>query len=118
MKKTIITLCLVLLVGCVDMGRVGMHPEMKTAYFDGRPYQAEACLTAAALDQRLYLEKDDPLPNDTKRFNLVQDNETVAWVEITAFGHRQTSATFYYNRTASDIRASVSAMIAECKTLR
>ncbi|MBK5017449.1 hypothetical protein IBT54_004428 [Pantoea sp. S62] len=116
MKRMIVGLSLVLLGGCVDMGRVGLHPDTKTAYFDGHPYQVESCLTVAAQDRRLYLEQDDPLPNGEKRFNLVQDNETVAWVEIAKFSHHQTSATFYYDPKAPDISASVSAMIAACKT--
>ncbi|THB83694.1 hypothetical protein E1N66_14320 [Pantoea allii] len=116
MKKIIIALSLTLLGGCVDMGRVGLHPETKTAYFDGHPYQVESCLTVAAQDRRLYLEQDDPLPAGEKRFNLVQDNETVAWVEMAKFSHHQTSATFYYDPKASDISASVSAIITACKT--
>ncbi|MFW0698535.1 hypothetical protein [Pantoea sp. R13S299] len=116
MKRMIVGLSLVLLGGCVDMGRVGLHPDTKTAYFDGHPYQVESCLTVAAQDRRLYLEQDDPLPNGGKRFNLVEDNETIAWVEISKFSHHQTSATFYYDPKAADISASVSAMIAACKT--
>lgn len=118
MKKIIIALSLSLLGGCVDMGRVGLHPDTKTAYFNGHPYQVESCLTEAAQDRRLYLEQDDPLPNGGKRFNLWQDNETVAWVEIAKFSHHQTAATFYYNPKDSDISTAVLAMIAQCKTQR
>lgn len=55
MKKIIIALSISLLGGCVDMGRVGLHPTTKTAYFNGHPFQVESCLSVAAQDQRLYL---------------------------------------------------------------
>jgi hypothetical protein len=116
MKKMIIALSISLLGGCVNMGRVGLHPKTETAYFDGHPYQAEACLTVAAQDRGLELAQDDPLPDGGKRYNLKQDNETAAWVEIAKFSHHQSSATFYYDPKASDVSASVSAMIAACKT--
>lgn len=115
MKKIIIALSISLLGGCIDMGRVGLHPEMKTAYFDGHSYQVESCLNVAAQDQKRYLEQDDPLPNGMKRYNLEQNNETVAWVEIAKFSHHQTSATFYYDPKAPDISTVISAMIAQCK---
>ncbi|WP_229518692.1 hypothetical protein [Pantoea agglomerans] len=50
MKKIIIALSISLLGGCVDMGRVGLHPTTKTAYFDGHPFQVESCLNVAAQD--------------------------------------------------------------------
>lgn len=117
MKRLIIALSVSLLGGCVDMGRVGLHPETKTAWFDGHPYQVESCLTAMAQNQRAYLEQDDPLSDGTKRYNLEKDNETIAWIEITKFSHHQTSATFYYDPKAPDISALVSAMITNCQTM-
>lgn len=118
MNRLIIALSISLLSGCVDMGRVGLHPETKTAWFDGHPYQVESCLTEMAQNQRAYLEQDDPLPDGTKRYNLEKNNETVAWIEIARFSHHQTSATFYYDPKAPDISALVSAMMTSCKTMR
>ncbi|WP_419963827.1 hypothetical protein [Pantoea vagans] len=118
MNRLIIALSVILLSGCVGMGRVGLHPETKTAYFDGHPYQVESCLTEEAQNQRAYLEQDDSLPDGTKRYNLEKDNETVAWIEIARFSHHQTSATFYYDPKAPDISALISAMITNCKTMR
>ncbi|MCX3309265.1 hypothetical protein ORN12_09675 [Pantoea vagans] len=118
MNRLIIALRVSLLSGCVDMGRVGLHPETKTAWFDGHPYQVESCLNEMAQNQRAYLEQDDPLPDGTKRYNLEKNNETVAWIEIVRFSHHQTSATFYYDPKAPDISALVSAMITNCKTMR
>jgi len=34
---------------------------------------------------------------------MVQDNETVAWVERTKLSHHQTSATFYYDPKAPGV---------------
>ncbi|GME30661.1 hypothetical protein ACJ2_06130 [Pantoea sp. QMID2] len=102
----------------MDMRRVRLHPETKTAWFNGHPYQVESCLTEMAQNQRAYLEQDDPLPVGAKRYNLRLDNETVAWIEIAKLSHHQTSATFYYDLKAADISALVSAMITNCKTMR
>ncbi|WP_307570196.1 hypothetical protein [Pantoea anthophila] len=118
MKKSIIALSLILLSGCVDTGRVGLHPQVKTAYFDGHPWQLESCLSEAAQNQQLYLSQDEPLPGGTKRFNLEQDGETVAWVEIARFSRNQTSATFYADPKASDIQAAISDMVTACRTSR
>lgn len=116
--RLIITLSVSLLSGCVDKGRVGLHPETRTAWFDGHPYQVESCLTEMAQNQRAYLEQDDPLTDGTKQYNLEKDNETVAWIEIAKFSHHQTSATFYYDPKAPDISALVSGMITNCKNMR
>lgn len=118
MKKSVIALSLVLLSGCADMGRVGLHPSLESAYFNGPPWQVESCLREAAYHQRLYLEQDDPLPGGAKRFNLEQDGDTVAWVEVDKSSHRQTSVSFFYNPKEPGIHAAISAMISACKTSR
>jgi hypothetical protein len=94
MNKTIISIMAVMLCGCVDLGRVGLHPELKTAYFDGQKHIVESCLYSAALSQKLSLMKDDSLPGGTERYDLQDANyENVAWVDITPSGEKQTSAT-------------------------
>lgn len=116
MKKAILVLGLIMLAGCVDTGRVGLHPQLKTAYFNAHPYQVQSCLYAAAISQHLYLDRDDPLPGGAQRFNLQQgDGTVIAWVEIGRFNPSETSVNFYYDTQAADIRAAVTAMIAECK---
>lgn len=107
-----------LLVGCVDLGRVGMHPELKLVYLDGRPHEVAGCLYSAALSQHLNLERDSQLPGGITRYNLTDRNdEAVAWVEISAEDHKQSSVSFYYAKEP-DVRAAVSAMAARCKDSR
>ncbi|EPZ6101364.1 hypothetical protein ACX6VJ_001448 [Klebsiella variicola] len=112
MRKLPLVLIILTLSGCVDLGRVGMHPDLKTAYFNGHQNAVENCLYDAALNQKLSLMKDDPLPGGTKRYNLQDANyEDVAWVEVSKSGD-QTSVDFYY---APDVRSSIFAMIDQCQ---
>lgn len=118
MKKLIVSSCIFALCGCVDTGRVGMHPEMETAYIDGHPAKVEKCLSGAALAQRYTLVKDDPLPDGSKRFNLEDTNsEVVAWVESSAFNDQQTMVQFYYAPNAPEVQSAISTMISQCKNV-
>jgi hypothetical protein len=95
MNKTIISIMAVML--CVAWTLVvDLHPELKTAYFDGQKHIVESCLHSAALSQKLSLMKDDSLPGGTERYDLQDANyENVAWVDITPSGEKQTSAYFF-----------------------
>ena len=116
MNKTIISIMAVMLCGCVDLGRVGLHPELKTAYFDGQKHIVESCLYSAALSQKLSLMKDDTLPGGTERYDLQDANyENVAWVDITPSGEKQTSAYFFYAPHDPDVHKSILSMIAKCQ---
>ncbi|MBV4368115.1 hypothetical protein ACMGGR_18865 [Erwinia sp. BNK-24-b] len=115
MKKLSVAFSLLLLCGCVDMGRVGMHPELKSFYLDGSPHEVAGCLYSAASHQHLFLERDDPLPGGTRRYKLKDtDNEDVAWVEISSAPHKQSHVNVYQAREA-DVRTAVSAMVARCQ---
>ena len=112
MHKLSLALIILTLSGCVALGHVGMHPDLKTAYFNGQRNAVENCLYDAALNQKLSLTKDDPMPGGTKRYNLQDVNyEDVAWVEVSKSGD-QTSVYFYY---APDVRSSIFAMIEQCQ---
>ena len=116
MNKTIISVMAVMLCGCVDLGRVGIHPELKTVYFDGQKQIVENCLYSAALSQTLSLTKDDPLPGGTDRYDLQDANyENVAWVDVSPFGKKQTSVDFYYAPNAPDVHKSILSMISTCQ---
>ncbi|QPG28476.1 hypothetical protein IV493_06560 [Pantoea sp. SM3640] len=117
MKRFITAVSIMILCGCVDVGRVGLHPDIKTAYYKGHVYQIESCLISTAMAQNLTLEEDAPLSGGTKRFNLVQSGNTViAWIEIYRSDIHQTSTVFYYDSHAPDINTAVSAMMNTCKT--
>lgn len=116
MNKTAISIIAVMLCGCVDPGRVGIHPELKTAYFAGQKPAVENCLYSAALSQKLSLMKDDPLPGGTQRYNLQDANyEDVAWVDVSSFGKKQTSVDFYYAPHAPDVQRAILSMISSCQ---
>lgn len=116
MKKTVLVVALMMVAGCVDTGRVGLHPQVKTAYFNAHPDQVQSCLYSAAISRHLYLDQDDPLPGGTQRYNLEQgDGTVIAWVEIAKFNHSETSTEFFYDPHAADVSASVAALIDECK---
>lgn len=114
-KLTIIIMALVL-SGCVDLGRIGIHPELKTTYFNGHKKAVENCLYSAALVQRLSLMTDAPLPGGTDRYDVQDANyEDVAWVDISPFGNNQTSVSFYYAPNAPDVHKAVLSMISQCE---
>ncbi|KAB8306255.1 hypothetical protein EH228_18390 [Erwinia endophytica] len=119
MKKLPLALFITTLCGCVDLGRVGLHPDTKTVYFDGHPYQIANCLDTAALRQHLSLMPDDPLPGGTKRYKLQDKNDQdVAWIDVAAFNDQQTNVDFFYAPHAPDVSAAIVAMISQCKNSR
>lgn len=116
MSKVLLSFMALTLCGCVDLGRVSLHPETKTVYIDGHKNSVENCLSAAARGQKLYLEKDDPLHGGINRFYLKDTNdENVAWVETARFSHRQTSVDFYYAPHVPEIVGTINTMIAQCQ---
>lgn len=119
MKISCLILFAFLLSGCVDLGHVTLHPTTQTGYFTGHRYGVEQCLEVAALNQQLRLERDDPLPGGTDRFNLLNSrSEVVAWIEVAKFSRRETSAQFYYAPQEPEISSAVTALIAQCGSLR
>ncbi|HBM3061562.1 TPA: hypothetical protein LVL72_004882 [Klebsiella oxytoca] len=117
MKIIPIGMVVFILCSCVDLGRVGIHPELKTTYIDENKNTVEACFYSAALQQHLSLSLDSPLPQGTDRYRLKDKNsQIVAWIEMGTFGHQQTSVDFYYAPHAPDIHKAVTAMIGQCKS--
>lgn len=105
-----------LLFGCVDLGQIGIHPELQTVYFDGDVHTVANCLYYAALAQRLILTEGDPLPDGTQRFGLQDvNNAGVAWLDVSPSSHKQSSVEFFYAPHAPDIHKDISAIIYQCK---
>jgi len=103
------------LCGCANLGQVTLHPETTTGYFSAHRTGVEQCLETEALNQRLRLEADDPLPGGVDRFNLLNAQaEVVAWIEVAGFSHHETSAQFYYAPDRPAIAQAVATMIARC----
>lgn len=119
MKSFSLLLAACVLSGCVDVGQVTLHPETTTGYFSGHRYRVEQCLEGVAASQRHLLQPDDPLPDGSHRFNLLNaQSEVVAWVEVGHFSAGQTSAQFYYGPNHPETKATISTMIARCGSLR
>lgn len=116
MNKFLVSLMFVTLCGCVDLGKIGIHPELKTIYFDASNKAVEDCLYESALNQRMLMMKDDPLPGGTARFNLQDANyDNVAYLDISTFDAKQTSVDFFYARHAPDVHKAIISMISQCK---
>lgn len=116
MNKLIMIMIVLITSGCVDLGRIGIHPELKTVYFNGHKNALEDCLYSAALTHHLSMLTDDPLPGGTDRYNLQDaDYEDVAWVDISPFGNNQTSVSFYYAPNAPDVNKAILFMISQCE---
>lgn len=115
-RLLLLTMTIFVLTGCIDLGRVGMLPELKTAYFEGNPYTVTDCMNSAALEQHLSLNRDESSSDGTKRYNLQDANyEDVAWLEFNKFSHKQTSVLFYYAHHSPDVAKAITAMISQCK---
>ncbi|MGE9552949.1 hypothetical protein ACQPT2_17450 [Erwinia amylovora] len=116
MKKISMALMALSLCGCIDLGRVGMHPELKTVYFNGHQHAVQDCLYSAALQQGFSLLSDDKMLAGIDRYNLEDKNhEVAAWVDISPFGKEQTNADFFYASDAPDVKSAVFAIIAQCE---
>ncbi|MDU6434484.1 MAG: hypothetical protein E6556_17065 [Pantoea sp.] len=95
MKRISLCLFSCFLCGCVDVGQVSLHPQTTTGYFSAYRGEVESCLENEALRQQHQLQKDDPLPGGTDRFNLLNSqSEVVAWIEVAPFSKRRRSAYF------------------------
>lgn len=113
-KVIIIVICM--LSGCVDLGRVGLHPEGKSEYFVGERSEVENCIESSATRLNLSIMLDDTLPGGTKRYNLRDTNdELIAWIEISDFNSGQTDVDFFYAPHAPDVKNAISRMIQQCK---
>lgn len=118
MYKLGFLLIIIAISGCIDLGRVGTHPTLKTAYFDGKPQDVSDCLFLAAQKQRLTLLEDETGAGGLQRYNLKDGNdEDVAWIDLSSGGRRKTSANFYYAPHASEITAAINSMISQCRLL-
>lgn len=116
MNKIFLSILVLTLCGCVDLGRIGMHPELKTTYFNGNKHEVEICLEYSAFKQKMSLTADDPLPGGTERYNLMDASyNDVAWIDITDSGSHQTAVSFYYAPHSPDIHKTISGMISRCQ---
>jgi len=115
-NKIFLSILAFALCGCVDLGLVGIHPELKTVYFDGNKHDVESCFQYAVFKQKMSLTVDDPLPGGTERYNLKDTNyNDVAWIDITDSGKFQTAVNFYYAPHSPDIHQVISGMISLCQ---
>lgn len=104
-----------LLTGCVDMGRVGFYPKLKEAFTSASVERTWQCLDAQATVNQLRLEEDDPLPGGSRRFNLLnQNDEVVAWLDISAF-NEQSNIDMFYGKDDKPIESKLMAMVEQCQ---
>lgn len=115
LNRWIVIALLGLLAGCVDMGRVGTHPQLTQAYFSANRDRTGQCLDAEAILNQLRLEEDGPLAGGSRRFNLLgQDDEVVAWLDMSASG-KQTNVDFFYGRDDKKTEQRLITMIKQCQ---
>lgn len=116
MMKILYVILLTALSGCVDFGLVGMHPELRTTYFEGLKKEVTDCLISETFSNNLVMQQDDSLPDDTYRYNILNPGGvTVAWVDISSFSKHQTAVSFYYAPESPDIHKIVTSIIEKCK---
>ncbi|MGC6387437.1 hypothetical protein ACMV8I_07160 [Ewingella sp. S1.OA.A_B6] len=115
LTRWIVIAAMSLLAGCVDLGHVGSHPQLKEAWFPANVEKTYTCLYSAALVNHLRLEEDESLPGGRRRFNLLnQNDELVAWLDMARSG-KQTDVDFFYGRNDKPIEQRLMAMIKQCR---
>ncbi|WP_263070983.1 hypothetical protein [Enterobacter huaxiensis] len=104
-----------LLTGCVDMGRVGFSPKLKEAFISASVQRTWRCLDAQATANQLRLEEGDPLPGGSRRFNLLnQNDEVVAWLDISAVNKRS-DIDMFYGKDDKPTESQLMAIVEQCQ---
>lgn len=116
MNKLLTLFPVLCLSGCVDLGKIGTHPEVASFYINHTKSQVADCLIYASSREHLSLEFDDTLPDGSEKYNL-QDSEftDVAWVEVSKFSGKQTSVYFYYAPHDPALHKSILSIVDQCK---
>lgn len=108
-----------LLAGCVDMGKVGMHPQLKEYWFSANTDTTYRCLDSEATLNGLRLEEGDPFPSGSRRFELYDKADVmVAHLDISPFGQpadKQTNVDLFYGRNDPQSERQLMTMMARCQ---
>lgn len=116
MNKLLILFPALFLSGCVDLGKIGTHPEVASFYINHSKSQVADCLIYASFREHLSLEFDYTLPDGSERYNLQDsDSNDVAWVEVGKFSRKQTSVEFYYAPHEPGLHKSILSIVEQCK---
>ncbi|ROP59406.1 hypothetical protein EDF81_2208 [Enterobacter sp. BIGb0383] len=114
-NRMILVVSLSLLSGCVNLGKVGMHPQLKTSSFSASMDRTYRCLDSEAIRQALRLTEDDRLPGGGRRYNLLdQHNAVVAWLDMNSSG-KQTSIDLFYGRSEPQTERQLLTMVKQCQ---
>lgn len=116
MNKLLILFPALWLSGCVDLGKIGAHPDVASFYINQNKSVVADCLIYASSREHLSLEFDDSLPDGSERYNL-KDSESidVAWVEVSKFSGKQTLLQFYYAPHEPDLHKAILSIVDHCK---
>ena len=108
-----------LLAGCVDMGKVGLHPQLKEYWFSVNTNTTYRCLDSEATLNSLRLEEVAPLSDGSRRFELYDKADVmVANLDISPFGQpvgKQTSVDLFYGRNDPQSARQLMAMVVQCQ---
>ena len=106
---------LCLLAGCVDLGNVGLHPQLKEFRFSRSMNQLYRCLDHEAMHNDLRLEEDGSLSTSSRRFNVLdKDGVVVAWLDMRS-SDRQTDVDLFYGRNDRHTEGHLMMMMAQCQ---
>lgn len=118
MREIIFITLLTALSGCVDPAAVGIHPELRTAYYNGSLQDVSDCLISKSLNKNLIMQQDSSLPDGTYRYNiLIPGGLTVAWSDISQFKGNQTAVSFYYAPKSPDLHKAIISITESCKKI-
>ncbi|EQA1624823.1 hypothetical protein V5K00_RS22215 [Enterobacter asburiae] len=116
MNKTFMLFPALFLSGCVNLGKIGTHPDVASFYINHTKSQVADCLIYASSKEHLFLEFDEFLPDGSEKYNLQdKDSTDVAWVEVSRFSGKQSIVEVYYAPHDLKLHESILAIANQCK---
>ncbi len=104
----------ILLAGCAGALDKFQHTTLNAGFFSDSVERTQDCIETEVMRRHFYLEDDEPLPGGIKRFNLLQNGNEVANLDMSAVGST-TQVNFFYDERDTALAAEVAGMIQHCK---
>ncbi|MCC4108686.1 hypothetical protein [Serratia ureilytica] len=103
-----------LLAGCAGTLDKIQHSTLKAGFFSDSVERTRDCIETEVMRRHFYLEDDEPLPGGSKRFNLLQNGNEVANLDMSAVGSA-TQVNFFYDERDTTLAAEVAGVIQHCQ---
>lgn len=112
-NKMILPMVLALLTGCSGLTEKIKNTELRDEYFSAGVSSTHSCIHYQSIRHHFYFEKEDPLPNGSKRFNLIRSDAPVVTLDMKKSGS-QTLVNFFYDRRDKKLANDLDDIIRNC----